>query len=132
MCTQAAYCVSSQPALNRGSWEQAAQHVARHGAAPQLVGVELNFDLDRLLRAPPSIVAALVVYPLVDTYLKLASAAGRDPLCLYRGLESTCPSRIDGLLIDTRLAALLRPGFQGGTPKSLPPQRPRLGALKST
>ena len=58
---QAAYGISSQAALNRAFWDQATQYVARHGAAPQLVGGDLNFDLDRLLRAPPSILVALLV-----------------------------------------------------------------------
>ena len=37
----------------------------------------------------------------------MLSAFGRDPLCSYRGPEGTRPWRIDGLLVDTRLVALL-------------------------
>ena len=44
---------------------------------------------------------------LVDADLKLALAAGRAPLYSYQGPEGTRPSRIDGLLVDTRLAVLL-------------------------
>ena len=43
----------------------------------------------------------------MDADLELASAFGRDPLCSYQGPEGTRPSRIDGMLVDTRLAALL-------------------------
>ena len=72
------------------------------------MGGDLNFDLDRLLRAPPSILGALLVLRLVDADLELASATGRAPLCSYQGPEGTRPSRIDGLLVDTQLAVLLR------------------------
>ena len=48
----AACNVSLQLALNRAFWDHVAQYVARHGAAPKLVVGDLNFDLDRLLRAP--------------------------------------------------------------------------------
>ena len=44
---------------------------------------------------------------LVDADLELASAFGRDPLCSYQGPGGMRPSRIDGLLVDTRPAALL-------------------------
>ena len=82
--------------------------MAHHGAAPQRVGGgDLNFDVHHMLRAPPSVLASLLVRRLVDTDLEPASAFGRDPLCSYQGPEGTCPSRIDGLLVDTRLGALL-------------------------
>ena len=71
------------------------------------MGRDLNFDLDRLLRAPTSVPTALLVRRLVDADLEPASAFGRDPLCSYQGPEGTRPWRIDGLLVDTRLAALL-------------------------
>ena len=71
------------------------------------MGGDLNFDLDYPLRAPPSVVASLLTRRLVDADLELASALGRDPLCSYQGSEGTRPSRIDGLLADMRLAALL-------------------------
>ena len=71
------------------------------------MGGDLHLDLDRLLRAPPSILEALLVLHLVDADLKLALAAGRAPLYSYQGPEGTRPSRIDGLLVDTRLAVLL-------------------------
>ena len=104
---QAAYGVSSQPALNRVFWDQATQYVARHGAAPKLVGGDFNFDLNYVLQAPPSVLVSLLVRRLVDADLELASAFRRDPLCSYQGPEGTRPSYIDGLLVDTRLAALL-------------------------
>ena len=105
---QAAYGVSSQPAFNRAFWDQAAQYVAQHGVAPQLAEGDLNVDPDRMLRAPLSVLAALLVHQPVGAGLELASAARRYPLCLYQGPEGTRPSRIHGLLVDTRLAALLR------------------------
>ena len=67
-------------------------------------GGDFNFDLDYPLRAPPSVVASLLSRRLVDADLELASALGRDPLSWYHGPASTRPSRIDGLLVDTRLA----------------------------
>ena len=83
---------------------------------------DLNFDLDYPLRVPPSVPASLLTRRLVDADLELASALGRDPLCSYRGPEGTRPSRIDGLLVDTRLATLLhtperRVGPFRGTPR---------------
>ena len=81
--------------------------MARHGTAPQLVGGDFNFDLNYPLRAPPSVLASLLTRRLADADLELATALGRDPLCSYHGPEGTRPSRIDGLLVDTRLAALL-------------------------
>ena len=51
--------------------------------------------------------ASLLVRRLVDADLELAFAFGRDPLCSYQGPEGMRPSGIDGLLVDTRLAALL-------------------------
>ena len=102
---QVAYGVSAQPALNRTFWDHATQYVARHGTAPQLLGGDLNFDLNYPLRAPPSILASLLTRRLADADLELATASGRDPLCSYHGPEGTRPSRIDGLLVD--MAALL-------------------------
>ena len=104
---QAAYGVSAQPTLNRAPWDHATQYVAWHGTAPQLVGGEFNFDLNYPLRAPPSVLASLLTRRLADADLELATALGRDPLCAYHGPEGTRPSRIDGLLVDTHLAALL-------------------------
>ena len=98
--------VSAQPALNRTFWDNATLYVARHGTAPQLVGGGFNFDLDYLLRAPPSVLASLLTRRLANADLELATALGRVPLCSYHGPEGTRPSRIDGLLVDTRLAAL--------------------------
>ena len=70
------------------------------------MGGDINFDLDYPLRAPPSVLASLLTSRLVDADLEPASALGRDPLCSYQGLEGTRPSRIDSLLVDTRLATL--------------------------
>ena len=77
------------------------------GRPPSWWGGGLNFDLGYPLRAPPSVVASLLTRRPVDADLELASALGPDPLCSYQGPEGTHPSRIDGLLVDTRLAALL-------------------------
>ena len=71
------------------------------------MGGYLNFDLDYPLRAPPSVLVSLLTRRLVDADLELASAPGRDPLRSYQGPEGTRPSRMDGLLVDTRLATLL-------------------------
>ena len=54
------------------------------------LGGDVNFHLNYPLRAPPSILASL------------------PTLCSYHSPEGTRSSRIDGLLVDTRLAALLR------------------------
>ena len=124
-----AYGVSAQPALKRTFWSHVTQSVARHGRAPQLVGRgDFNFDLDYPLRARPSVLASLLTRRLVDADLELASALGRDPLCWYHGPEGTRPSRIDGLLVDTRLATLLhaaerlpRGAIPGHTPSMLRP-----------
>ena len=70
-------------------------------------GGDFNFDLDYPLRTPPSVLASLLTRRMVDADLELASALGRDPLYLYQGPEGTRPSRIDGLLVDTRLATVL-------------------------
>ena len=106
---QVAYGISAQPPLT--GFPGTTPHgiyVARHGTAPSWWGGGvLNFDLDYPLRAPPSVLASLLTRRLVDAYLELAFALGRDPLCLYQGPEVTRPSRIDGLLVDTRLATLL-------------------------
>ena len=56
---------------------------------------------------PPVCPGILLVRRLVDADLDLASALGRDRVCSYQGPEGTRPSHIDGLLVDTRLAALL-------------------------
>ena len=104
---QVTYGVSAQPALNRTFWDHATPYVARHRAAPQLVGAHFNFDLNCPPRAPPSILESLLTRRLEDADLELATALGRGPLCSYHGPEGTRPSRIDGLLMDTRLVALL-------------------------
>ena len=105
---QAAYGVSFLLALNRVFWHQVTQYVACYGADPQLMGGDFNFDLNYMLPPPPpSVLASLLVRRLVDADLELASAFGRGPLCSYQGPQGTRPSRIDGLLVDTRLAALL-------------------------
>ena len=44
---------------------------------------------------------------LADADVELAPALGRDPLCSYRGPEGTQHWCIDGVLVDTCLAALL-------------------------
>ena len=79
---------------------------ARDGPAAGWGG-EFNLNLDYPLLAPPSVLASRLTRRLVDADLELASALGRDLLCSYRGPEGTRPSRIDGLLVDTRLATLL-------------------------
>ena len=104
---QVAYGVSSQPALNRVFWDKATRYVVRHGTAPQLGGGNLNFAFIYPLRAPPSVLASLLTRWLVDADLGLGSALGRDPLSSHQCPVGTRPSRIDGLLVDTRLAALL-------------------------
>ena len=71
------------------------------------MGRDFNFDLDYALRASPSVLVSLLTHQLVDADLELASALGRDPLCSYHGPQGTRPSRIDGLLVDTRLTTLL-------------------------
>ena len=71
------------------------------------VGGHFNFDLNYPLQAPPSVLASLLTRRLADADLELATALGRDPLCSYRAPEGTRPSRINGRLVDTRLAALL-------------------------
>ena len=43
----------------------------------------------------------------MDADLELASALGRQPICSCQGPEGFRPSRIDGLLVDTRLASVL-------------------------
>ena len=55
-----------------------------------------------------TVLASLLTRRLVDADLELESALGRDPVCSYRGPEGTPPSRIDGLLVDMRLAKLLQ------------------------
>ena len=105
---QAAYGVSGQPALNRAFWQQALDYAARHGAAPQLIAGDFNFRLDDLLQAPPRLQGLLLTLRLVNSDSELAAAAGRPPLCSYVGVREGHPTRIDGLLVDTRLAALLR------------------------
>ena len=94
--------------------------MARHGAAPHLVGGLFNFDLNYILHAPPSVLSSLVVRRLVDADLERASAFGGDPLRSYQGAEGTRSSRIDGLLVDTRPAALLHAAellLRGAIPK---------------
>ena len=105
---QAAYGVSGQPALNLAFWQQALDYAARHGAAPQLIRGDFNFPLDDLLQAPPTLQGLLLTRRLVDADSELAAAAGRPPLCSYAGVRGGRPTRIDGLLVDTRLAALFR------------------------
>ena len=78
----------------------------RDGPATGGGGGGLYFDLDYPLRAPPSVLASGLTRRLVDADLELAAAQGRDPLCSYQGPEGTRPSRIDGLLVNTRLATL--------------------------
>ena len=56
---------------------------------------------------PPFVLASLLACRPVNADFELASAFGRDPLCLYQGPKGTRPSRIDGPLVDMRLAALL-------------------------
>ena len=70
------YGVSAQLALNRAFWDQAVEYVARHGAAPQVVGGDFNFDLDNLMRVPPSVLAALLIRRLVDSDQEQAAALG--------------------------------------------------------
>ena len=124
---QVAYGVSARPALNRTFWDHATGYVARLGMPPQLVGGgDLNFDPDYPLRAPPSVTASLLTRRLVGADLEPASALGMDLLCSNQGPEGTRPSRIDGLLVTTRLATLLHtaerlpggpiPGHIPGTP----------------
>ena len=74
---------------------------------PAAVAGDFNFDLDHPLRAAPSLLASLPIRRLRDADLELATALGREPLCSYHSPEGSGPSRIDGLLVDTRLAASL-------------------------
>ena len=72
-----------------------------------MVGGDFNFDLDNLMRVLPSVAAALLLRRLVDSDQEQAAASGRTPLCSFQGPEGTRMTRIDGLLVDTRLATLL-------------------------
>ena len=57
---------------------------------------------------PPTLQGLLLTRRLVDAASELAATAPPPPLCSYVGVRGGHPTRIDGLLVDTRLAALLR------------------------
>ena len=103
------WCTVSRPSRPSTGLSGTTPHVTwrARGRPPNWWGGDLNFDLDYPLRAPPSVLASLLTRRLVDADVELASALGRDPLCSYQGPEGTRPSRIDGLLVDTRLVTLL-------------------------
>ena len=69
---------------------------------PLSFGWDLNFDLDRLLRAPPSVLADLQVHWLVDEDLELRAGPR------FLGLQGTRPSRIDGIVTSRRRVAPAR------------------------
>ena len=120
---QAAYGVSGQLAPNQALWQQALDYAARHGAVPQLIGGDFNFPLDDPLQAPPTLQGLLLTPCLVDGDSVLAAAAGRPPLCSYVVVRGGRPTRIDGLLVDTRLVAPLR-GSDVLPPCGIPHQCP--------
>ena len=109
---QAAYGVSGQPALNRAFWQHAMDYAARHGAVPHSIGGDFNFPLVDLRQASPTLQGLLLSWCLADADSELPTTVGRPLLCLYVGVRGGHPTRIHGLLVDTRLAALLR-GSEG-------------------
>ena len=100
----AIYGVPSRPELKLS--ERALEYMALNGAAPQVVGGDVNFLLGDLHQVPPGVLASLLAPS--DADMEIAAAAGRAPLCSYLGPGMQQPSRIDGLLVGTRLAPLLQ------------------------
>ena len=103
---------------NRVFWHHATQYVARHVAAPQLLGGDLNFDLNHLLRASSFVLASLLVRRLVDADLEFESVLMRVCLCAYQGPEGTSLWRIDGPALQLHAEELLP---RGATPVRFDP-----------
>ena len=103
---QMAYGVSSQQVLRRVFCDHATQPMARHGVSPTSGGTSTltsttSCGLPRLSWRP---------YWSAGWWtgtLNCGPPSLGDSRCLYEGAEGTHPSRIAGLLVDTRLVALL-------------------------
>ena len=73
---QGVYGVVDSPEANSRLMDQVLEHSARLGNAPQVVGGDFNAPLGDLLRAPRSLVLALISRQLFDLDQEQATGAG--------------------------------------------------------
>ena len=101
------YGIPNDTELNAELWDSVLQYAARLGNAPFLVGGDFNFPLGNLGSAPPVVLGHLMTQRLVDVDATFAAGSGRPLQCSYH-LQGAHPgSRIDGVLADPRVAAMV-------------------------
>ena len=79
----------------------------RHGFPGRLRN---SIPLDDLRRLPRSLSMALLTRHLVDVDAELAAATEGECVCRFEGGAGMRPTRIDGLLVSTVLAPVMRSG----------------------
>ena len=101
------YGVPGDPELNAGLWDSVLQYAARLGNAPFVVGGDFNFPLGELGALPPVVLGHLLTQRLVDVDAAFATGAGRPLQCSYHRQGVHPGTRIDGVLADPRVAAMV-------------------------
>ena len=101
------YGVPGDPELNAGLWDSVLQYAARLGNAPFVVGGDFNFPLGELGALPPVVLGHLLTQRLVDVDAAFATGTGRPLQCSYHRQGVHPGTRIDGVLADPRVAAMV-------------------------
>ena len=101
------YGVPVDPELNAELWDSVLQYAARLGNAPFIVGGDFDFPLGELGAVPPVVLGHLLTQRLVDMDAAFAAGAGRSPQCSFYRQGVHPGARIDGVLADPRVAAMV-------------------------
>ena len=101
------YGVLGKPELNTELWDSVLQYAPRLGNAPCVIGADFNFSLGELGAVPPVVVGHLLIQRLVDVDAAFAAGTGHSPQCSFHRQGVHPGARIDGVLADPRVAAMV-------------------------
>ena len=99
---------SGRPDDKNAFLDKVLAYTATFGNEPMVLVGNFGHSLDNLARVPPSVLMALLTRCLVDADKELAAERGLPCGCRFDGGANKRPTRIDGLLVSTRLAVALR------------------------
>ena len=101
------YGVPGDPELNAELRDSILQYTARQGNTPFVMGGDFNFPLGELGEVPPVVLGHLLTQRLVDVNAAFVAGTGRSPQCSLHWQGVHPGTRIDGVLADPHLAAMV-------------------------
>ena len=101
------YGVPVEPELNAEMWDSVLQYAARLGNASFVVGRDFNFPFGELGAVPPVVLGYLLTQRLVDVDAAFAAGTRRSPQCSFHRQGVHPGTRIDGVLGDPRVVAMV-------------------------